>query len=121
MSADATTTGTPGADSGGAGADRPGGDVDIVDKASARRYELRVDGDLAGLLDYRVEGDTDDGPVTFVHAEVYPRFEKRGLGKRLVKFALDDVIGDGKQFVPQCPFVVYFVEQNPSYAEHVAG
>jgi predicted GNAT family acetyltransferase len=102
-----------------AAAVEPGSDVEVIDQKSARRFELRVGDDLAGLLDYRSEDDS--GPVRFTHAEVYPKFEKQGLGQRLVKDALDAVIADGRKFVPDCPFVAWFVEENPSYSEHVAG
>lgn len=102
---------------------QPTGHVDdgaeVIDQKNARRFEIRVGGDLAGLLDYR-EDDGDSGPVRFTHAEIYPRFEKQGYGRRLVQQALDEVIGSGRTFVPQCPFVASFVEENPSYAEHVA-
>lgn len=93
-------------------------DVEVVDQQNARRFELRVGGELAGLLDYREDGS---GPVHFTHAEIYPRFEKQGYGRQLVQAALDAVVAGGRRFVPECPFVDWFVEHNPSYAEHVAG
>ena len=92
-------------------------DVKIFDKTAARRWETWVGDDLAGLLDYRVDGDR----VAFVHAEIYPRFEAQGLATRMVKSALDAVIADGRQIVPKCRFVAEFIDENPSYAEHVTA
>lgn len=97
--------------------DEPDGDVKIFDKTAARRWEVWVSDELAGLLDYRAEDDR----VAFVHAEIYPRFEGRGLATEMVKMALDAVIADGKQIVPRCPFVADFIDDNPDYAEHVAA
>ena len=93
------------------------GDVEVVDNPNARRWEIYVGGEFAGLLNYRDDGDR----VTYIHAEIYPRFEGQGLASRMVKAALDSAIGDGKKIVPRCPFVADFVADNPSYAEHVAG
>jgi len=93
-------------------------EVEITDQPSARRYEMRVEGELAGLLEYRA--DSEDGPVRFTHAEVYPRYDKQGLGTRMVAHAVADVVGQHRKFVPECPFVAYFVDNHPEYSEHVA-
>jgi hypothetical protein len=61
--------------------------VHVVDNPAELRYELEVDGRLAGILRYRAE----PGLVVLVHTDVDPAFEGRGLGGRLVAGALDDV------------------------------
>lgn len=92
-------------------------ELTVERQPAARRFEVYVGGELAGLVDYRER----DGVVVFPHVEVYPRYESQGVGTQLVRSALDEVIGEGKQIQPDCPFVAEFVRSNPSYAEHVAS
>lgn len=90
-------------------------DVVVSDNKAARRYEAHVDGQLAGLTTYLVDEDR----VVFTHAEVYPRWEGRGVGSALAKAALDDVVAQGKVITPKCPFIISYVQQHPSYLAHV--
>ena len=48
----------------------------ITDDEERSRLELRVDGELAGWLDYRPGGDS----VIVAHTEVVPGHEGEGLG-----------------------------------------
>jgi uncharacterized protein len=91
------------------------GDVVVSDNKAARRYEAHVDGQLAGLTTYLLDEDR----VVFTHAEVYPRWEGRGVGSALAKAALDDVVAQGKQITPKCPFIISYVRQHPSYLAYV--
>lgn len=74
----------------------------FADAPDRHRYELMIDGELAGWLDYR----DDDGDVrSLLHAEVDPAREGQGLGGRLVGRALDDARHRGLQVLPYCSFV----------------
>jgi hypothetical protein len=90
-------------------------DVAVINKETASRYEAHVDGALAGLTTYRLVGDR----VVFTHAEVYPRWEGQGVGTALAHGALDDVIAQGKQITPLCPFIVDYIRHHPVYLDHV--
>jgi hypothetical protein len=89
--------------------------VDVTNNKAALRYEAHVDGELAGFTTYQLHGDR----VAFNHAEVFARWEGQGVGGKLARGALDDAIAHGKQITPLCPFIVRFVQRNPSYLEHV--
>ena len=80
------------------------------------RYEIRVDGDLAGFTEFRPAG----GTLVFPHTEIGERYGGQGLAKQLIGAALDDVRGRGEKIVPQCEFVRGFIEKNPDYADLVA-
>lgn len=73
----------------------------FADVPDRRRYELTIDGELAGWLDYRDDGDVR----SLLHAEVDRALEGHGLGGRLVGSALDDARHRGLQVVPYCSFV----------------
>ncbi len=54
-------------------------DIKVTDNWDRARYEISLDGALAGFLTYRRTGDT----VTLVHTEVDDEFEGHGLGGKL--------------------------------------
>lgn len=89
--------------------------IAVRNNEAAHRYEITVDDELAGLTTYLLQDDR----VVFNHAEVYPRFEGKGIGSALAKSALDDAIAHGKIITPVCPFIVNFVARHPSYLKHV--
>ena len=90
-------------------------DVQVVDNPAELRYELEVDGVLAGIIRYRVE----PGVIVLVHTDVDPAFEGRGLGGRLVAGALDDIRARGLRVVPLCPFAAAYTRRHPEYADLV--
>jgi predicted GNAT family acetyltransferase len=88
----------------------------VVDNPAERRYEIRVDGELAGKLEYRREA----GAVDLFHTEVEPGLRNRGLGAVLVRDALDDLRARGDRVIPTCPFVAAFIRRNAEYEDLVA-
>ena len=90
-------------------------DVAVVDAPDAGRYEIRVDGELAGFAAYRPR----PGLIAFTHTEIEERFEGRGLGGRLVSFALDDARARGLAVLPFCPFVDAYIKGHREYADLV--
>lgn len=72
----------------------------VTDNPVAMRYELRVDGKLAGFADYRAEADR----VLLTHVETAAEFGGKGLGRYLVTQVVADLTGKGRQIVPVCPF-----------------
>ena len=86
--------------------------VEVVDEPGRQRFEIRVDGELAGFTEYR----RSPGLIAFVHTLIDPRFEGEGLGSRLVTEALNQVRADGLKVLPFCPFVRAF-----SVASYIAS
>lgn len=93
---------------------QPEPELTVVNNEAAQRYEVTVEGTIAGILTYTLAADR----VVFEHAEVYPRFEGRGVGSALAKAALDDVVAHGKTITPVCPFVVNYLTRHPAYLTH---
>ena len=90
--------------------------VTVADNPEAARYEITVDGERAGFVTYR----QSPGVIAFLHAEVHPSRERRGLGSQLVRGALDDARARGLAVRPVCPFVQWFVETHTEYHDLVA-
>lgn len=82
----------------------------------ASRYVLEIDGELAGLIDFRDDGEV----VDLVHTEVDPERREDGLGSELVAAALDDLRAKGRTVRPSCPFVGAYVRRHPEYADLLA-
>jgi hypothetical protein len=91
-------------------------EVTVADDPGAARYEITVDGERAGFVTYR----ESPGLITFLHAEVHPSRERRGLGSQLVRGALDDARARGLAVRPVCPFVQWFVETHTEYRDLVS-
>ena len=89
--------------------------VDVRDNPSQLRFEILGDGKLAGFAQYVRR----PGRVIFVHTEIDPAFEGRGLGSQLAAAALDATRSSGERVVPLCPFIEHFIERHPQYADLV--
>lgn len=85
------------------------------DAPERERYEIRVDGELAGFATYKVRPDQ----IAFRHTEIDDCFEGRGLGSRLIAFALDDARERGLAVLPFCPFVKAYIQRHREYADLV--
>jgi uncharacterized protein len=84
-------------------------DVEVRDEPGEGRYEVWAGGELAGFAVYRA-GET---AYSFVHTEIDPRFEGRGLASRLIRYALDDMAARGLSVLPHCPFVKAYIQKHP--------
>lgn len=81
----------------------------VVDAADRNRFEIVVDGRLAGFAEYRRR----PGRIAFTHTEIDPAFAGRGLGGQLVSAALSEARRDGLDVLPFCPFVRRWIEEHP--------
>jgi predicted GNAT family acetyltransferase len=89
--------------------------IAVADNADRERYEIRVGGKLAGFAKYRLRPEL----IELVHTEINDEFEGRGLGGRLISFALDDARQRRLAVLPFCPFVNDYIQRHRQYAELV--
>lgn len=83
----------------------------ISDHPERSRFEITLDGQLAGFADYHRVGDN----VDFTHTEVDDRFEGRGIGSALIRHALDAAREQAMGVLPHCPFVRSYIERHGDY------
>ncbi len=93
-------------------------EITVRRRPEERRYELLLGGEPVGELLYRERGEN---VVAFLHTEVDPNVERRGLGSTLASGALDDARERGLRVVPLCPFVDAYVRRHPEYADLVVA
>jgi uncharacterized protein len=86
--------------------------VVVRNNPDALRYELVVDGEVVGEIDYRLSHDA----VVLVHTEVSRALGGRGLGGQLVAGALEDIRAQGLRVVAVCPFVRAYLRRHPNAA-----
>jgi uncharacterized protein len=89
----------------------------VLDVAEWSRFEIHVDGQLAGWAAYRYE----PGRITFTHTEIDPMYSGHGFGGELVREALDTARRRNLLVVPDCPFVRSFIAKHDEYADLVAS
>ncbi|MGY1609616.1 GNAT family N-acetyltransferase [Geodermatophilus sp. SYSU D00700] len=87
----------------------------VVDRPDASRFEVLVDGEVAGFAEYR----RTPSSVSFSHTVIDPAFEGRGLGSVLARRALDAVRAEGGAVLPFCPFIRAWIEHHPDYLDLV--
>ncbi len=84
---------------------------DVVDNTGKSRFEIIVDGQVAGFADYLLLPTK----VVFTHTEVLPAYEGKGLAGRLVKHALDVTRDTGLKVEPRCEYVARYIQRHPEY------
>lgn len=91
--------------------------VVVTDVPAASRYEARVGDELLGIAEYRLTRDV----ITFLHTEVLPAAEGRGVGSQLARTALDDARARGLRVRPLCPFISAYIRRHPEYQDLVVS
>jgi predicted GNAT family acetyltransferase len=87
---------------------------EVIQNQELDRFELVLDGEVAGFSSYTLAG-TD---LIFTHTEINADRQEHGLGGRLVRDALDQVREHTDyRVVAQCPFVAHFISEHPEYAD----
>jgi len=84
----------------------------VKHNSAINRFELEQDGLMCKLV-YRIRGKK----MIFIHANVPPALEGRGLGSLLVRVALDYARANGLKVVPFCPFVRAYIRKHPEYQD----
>ncbi|MGA1827869.1 GNAT family N-acetyltransferase [Microbacterium sp.] len=71
------------------------------------RYEIWVGEVLGGFTEFTPDSH---GRLVFPHTEVDPAFKGQGLGGILAGRAMADVASRGETIVPECTFVVRYLQ-----------
>ncbi|MFI9725961.1 GNAT family N-acetyltransferase [Streptomyces sp. NPDC052092] len=89
--------------------------VEVSDAPEANRYEARVDGEFkpAGIAQYIRTAEL----IAFVHTEVEPRYEGRGVGSALARTALDEARAAELRVLATCPFFAGWIARHPEYQD----
>jgi uncharacterized protein len=89
--------------------------IEVTDAPEAKRFEARVDGNLAGFIQYQIRPEA----IVLVHTQVLDEFEGQGVGSVLVRRVLDDIRARNGKIIPTCPFVAEYIRRHPEYVDVV--
>lgn len=89
--------------------------VTVEDSADGQRYEVFVDGDLAGYVAYQ----SQPGRIVFTHTAIDPDYGGQGVGSTLARAALDDARRQQLAVVARCPFIAAYIKRHPQYRDLV--
>ncbi len=87
----------------------------VEDARDRGRYEVTVDGELAGFAEYRRR----DGSIEITHTEVDDAYEGQGLAGQLARAALDSARDRGLSVLPSCAYMADFIGKHPEYVDLV--
>jgi predicted GNAT family acetyltransferase len=90
--------------------------IAVADQEDRSRFQVTVDGRPAGFTQYTVLIDDE---WAFIHTEIEPEYEGRGLAKTLIRTALDEMRARGISVLPYCPFVRGFIAKHSEYLDLV--
>lgn len=86
-------------------------DTEVLRKDN--RYELRIDGKLAGLAAFLDRGEQR----VFHHTEVNNAYRGQGLSTVLIEQALADTKAQDRRIVAVCPAVTAFLGKHGGFAD----
>jgi uncharacterized protein len=89
--------------------------IAVRNDPDGERYVAEIGAETAGYTVYHLR----HGIYFFAHTEIEDRFTGQGIGKTLVRSALDDVRAHDGTIVPICPYVAGFINRNPEYEDLV--
>lgn len=89
----------------------------LIHNADARRYEFDLGGGARAFIEYE---PCPEG-LALTHTIVPPQFEGRGIAAELTAAVLGAIRTRGLRIVPQCSYVVRYIERHPEWQELVAG
>lgn len=88
--------------------------MEIINNTQQQQFEIHEDGEVAVLV-YRFYKKN----VAFMHTEVPPKLEGKGIASALAKHALEWAKTEKKRVMVYCPFVASYIKRHPEYNELV--
>lgn len=100
----------------------------VADNPDKSRYEIEVDGEIAGFVGYRLtandghdglSGHDDQDDIAFLHTETDERFRGKGIASHLIQATLDSARERKLAVLPFCPFVRAWIGEHRDYVDLV--
>jgi uncharacterized protein len=87
----------------------------LTDNEAESRFEIHVDGELAGFVRYERQGQLLD----LMHTQVGERFQGAGLAGQLARYSLETARARGLRVLPTCPYIRKWMRQHPGHQDVV--
>ncbi len=90
----------------------------VTHDSENQRYEIYLDGQRVGLMDYTISG-TD---MSLVHTEVNPEHQGKNLAAILLRESLADIRASAThKVIPVCSYTVKYMEKHPDTHDLLKG
>jgi predicted GNAT family acetyltransferase len=87
---------------------------EFTHEPDGNRYVLRIDGELAAIIDYRISGNA----ISFTRTFTVPHRRGQGLAAEITEFAVNDVEqGSARRIIPMCWYVGEWFDKHPERAD----
>ncbi|MDN4481374.1 GNAT family N-acetyltransferase [Demequina muriae] len=83
-------------------------DTTVTRNENESRYDVHVDGELAGFALYEIDGDR----AAFTHTEIFETYQGGGIAGTLAGEALADTASRGLTIVPVCPYIARYLDRH---------
>ena len=80
----------------------------VRDNPERHRFEVDLGDGMFAIAEYTLPA----GKMMFTHTEVPEAHEGKGIGKMLIRFALDAARERGLKVIPICPFFAAYMQKN---------
>jgi len=80
----------------------------VRDNPERHRFEIDLGDGSFAFAEYTLPA----GKIMFTHTEVPEAHEGKGLGTKLIRFALDAARERGLKVIPICPFFFFFMQKH---------
>jgi predicted GNAT family acetyltransferase len=87
--------------------------ITVTDNREHHRFEAHAGDTLAGFAAYTRTAEL----IAFLHTEVDPAFEGRGVGAALARSGVDATRAEGLRVLAVCPFIAGWLARHPEYAD----
>lgn len=91
--------------------------TEVVENIRLHRFELPIADEILAAAYYRLE----NGKVVLIHTEVPSELSGQGIASRLAEGTFDLLRKTGRSAILKCPFMSWFFEKHPEYADVVDG
>lgn len=88
--------------------------ITVTNNTAQQQFEVHQDGEVA-ILVYRFYKND----IAFMHTEVPPALENRGIASALAKHAFEWAKENNKKVMVYCPYVALYLKRHPEYNEQV--
>lgn len=80
----------------------------VRDNPDRHRFEIDLGDGSFAIAEYTLPA----GKIMFTHTEVPEAHEGRGIGTKLIRFALDAARQRGLKVIPICPFFAAYMQEH---------
>jgi predicted GNAT family acetyltransferase len=87
------------------------GTVEVIDVPDRSRFEIHVDGEVAGHAEYRLRPER----IVLAHTEVGSAYQGQGVAGKLARAALNSARDRGLRVTPLCPYISEYIRRHPEY------